>query len=98
MTGEHVGEPGLDADPHQGEPARRLPLRGGVELRLPEQHPRLLVRLLRVFRREAHRHVEVGGTRLETPVEDRHHEARVHRVEDVRGTVLQHEGGHGLRR
>ena len=94
VAGEHVGEAGLDTDAEQGEPPRRLPLRGPGELLVAELDADLLVGRVRVRRGQAHRHVEVVGARGERPGEDRHHEPRVHGVEDVGGPDLAGERGH----
>ena len=50
----------------------------------PSFTPVRRVRLVRVRARQRHRHVEVVGAGRERAVEDRHHEARVDRVEHVR--------------
>ncbi len=94
---EHVGEPGLDTDADQRQPARGLPLLGLGELLVAELHPALLVRRLGVRLRQAHRHVEVVGTRRERAVEDRHVEDRVDRVHHVGDLVLASERLDGAR-
>ena len=95
VPGEHVGQPRLDADADQRQPAVGLPLRGLRQLVVAELDADLRVGLARVPARQAHRHVEVVGAGRLRPLEDRQHEPRVDRVEDVRGTHLAGERGDG---
>ena len=95
---EHVGQPGLDADADQRQPAGRLPLPRHRELLVAELHAGLLVRRLGVRLRQRHRHVEVVGAGLEGAVEDRHVEDRVDRVHHVRDRVLAAQRRHRRRR
>jgi hypothetical protein len=92
VTGEHVGQPGLDADADQGQPAGRLPLLRRGELLVAELDAALGVRALGVRLRQAHRHVEVVGPGGERTLEDRHHEPRVDGVHHVRGARLARQG------
>ena len=97
VAGEDIGQSRLDPDAEQRQPARRLPLPCLGQLQVAELDPGQLVRPLRVRRGQRHRHVEVVGPGGERPVEDRHDEARVDGVEDVRRTVLAGQGRHGRR-
>ena len=100
VAGEHVGQPGLDPDADEGQAAVGLPLARLRQLVVAELDADLRVGLARVPAGQAHRHVEVvGAGRLRT-LEDRQHEPRVDRVEDVRRTHLAGERGDrtGIRR
>ncbi len=66
------------------------------ELLVAELDAGQLVGPLRVRPGQAHRHVEVVGAGGERPLEDRHHEPRVHRVEHVGGPLLPGERGDGV--
>jgi hypothetical protein len=87
VAGEDVRQPRLDPDADEGEPTGILPLAVLGELLVAELDARQRVRLLRVGRRQAHRHVEVGRAGGQRTVEDRHDEARVDRVEHVGDAV-----------
>ena len=65
----------------QGQPARRSPLRGVLELAVAEFDTALLVRPGGVRLGQRHRHVEVSGAGGAGRGEQRHHEPRVGRVE-----------------
>ena len=94
---EDVGEPGLDADPDQREPARRLPALGLRELRVAELDADLGVRRRGVRLGQAHRHVEVRRPAGVRTLEDRHHEPGVDGVDDVGDAVLLDEPLHRRR-
>ena len=75
--------------------ASRPALDPGVGLRellVAELDAGPLVRRLGMRVRQRHRHVEVVGAGREGALEDRHHEARVDRVEDVGDAVLATQG------
>ena len=93
VAGEHVGETGLDADAHEGEPAGGLPPVGDRELAVAEHLAGLVVRVLGVRVRQVHRHVEVGGPGREGAVEDRRVEARIAGVDHDVGAGLTRERG-----
>ena len=85
---EHVTQPRLDAHPHQGESARRLPVRRLLELVIAELHTRLAVWVLWMRFRQAHRHVEVVGVCRERASKNRGDELRLDRVHHMRDGVL----------
>ena len=91
VAGEDVGQARLDADADQRQPAGGRPRLGARELLVTELHAGPLVGRLGIRMRQRHRHVEVIGTGRERALEDRHHEARVDRVEDVADPVLPAE-------
>jgi hypothetical protein len=91
---EHVGEPRLDADADQGQPAGGLPVPRNRELLVAELHARLLVRHLGVRLRQRHRHVEVVRTRVERATEDLHVEDRVDGVHHMGDAVLAAQRRH----
>ncbi len=102
---EHVGEPGLDADPDQREPPRALPLLGHGELLVAELDAASSYGARGCGFDRRHRHVEVVGAGGERTVEDRHVEDRVDGVHHVGDPVLRHsavtesaDGGVDLRR
>jgi hypothetical protein len=93
---EDVRESRFDPDADEGEPSSILPLAVLGELLVAELDARQRVRLLRVGRRQAHRHVEVGRAGGQCTVEDRHDEARVDRVEHVGDAVRLDEPCHRI--
>lgn len=98
VAGEDVGESRLDTDPDEREATVGLPLPRHGELLVAEHDADLLVGLLGMTLRQAHRHVEVVGPGSLGAVEDRHVELRVDGVEDVRRRVLAGQRRHGLGR
>ena len=94
VPGEDVGQARLDPDADQREPARRPPSApAAANCSSPSLTPRLLRTGRRVRPGQRHRHVEVVGAGRECPVEDRHHEPRVDRVEHMGDRVLAAERG-----
>ena len=77
-------------------PARRPRIRPR-ELLVAELDAGPLVRRRRDRVRQRHRHVEVVGAGRERPLEDRHDEARIDRVQDVGDRVLAAERGDVVR-
>jgi hypothetical protein len=73
-----------------------LPVGGLVELLLAEHHSGEFVGDARDGAGQRHRHVEVVSTGRPCAGEDRHDEARVDRVEDVRDPVLPARARHRL--
>ena len=68
--------------PNERQQTGLLPLLAARELHVAEHHPGQLMRALGVRMGERHRHVQVGGARLEGSVEDRLVEARIAGVQD----------------
>ena len=95
VPGEDVRQAGLDADADQREPALGAPRLVLRQLLVAELDAGPLVRAVGVRTRQRHRHVEVVGTAGTRALEDRHHEARVHRVHHVRRAVPADRVGHG---
>jgi hypothetical protein len=88
VPGEDVGQPRLDPHAHQCQPPGGGPVVGHRELLVAKLQPGLGVRVLRMRRRQAHRHVEVVGARRQGAPEDRHDEPGVDGVQHVRHGVL----------
>jgi hypothetical protein len=93
VAGEHVGKPGLHADPDQREAPGGAPLVLDGELLVAELDAGEFVWLLGMPQRQAHGHVEVVGATGQRAVEDRHHEPRVDGVHDVGDVVAANEFG-----
>ena len=91
VAGEDVGDAGLDAHAHQGQPARGLPLVGQGELVVAQLHPGLGVGLVGVGVRQAHGHVQVGDPGGQGGPVDRHDEPWVDRVEHGVDAVGRHQ-------
>jgi hypothetical protein len=83
VPGEDVRQPGFDTDPHQCQPSGGSPLLVEGELLVTQFDARKFVRALRVRLGERHRHVQVVRAGLIGPSEDRHHKARVDRIQYV---------------
>ncbi len=94
---EHVRQARLDSHADECQSATLLPLRSKLELFVSELDPGSRVRRLRIRMRERHSHVDVGDACSKGRPIDRHHEARIDRVQyRVAALGLQHVANGGL--